>query len=121
MFVAVRWNPVHFVVRSHDGLYMAFFHRGFKRLQPILAYHALGIIGGPNVGPAFGLTMHGKVFRGRHHMRLVDTRPISLKSLDRSHSKARNEIRILPISLFRPSPARIASEVQHRRKTRSEE
>ena len=81
MLVAVRRDAVDFVVGGHHGVDVGFFDGGFERLQPIFADDALGIVSGGDVGAAFGLAVHGEVFRSSHDVRFVDAGAIALKAL----------------------------------------
>ena len=115
--IAVRRNSINLIVGRHDACHVGFLDCGFEWFEKIFSNHALGVIARRDIGATFGLAMHGKMFRRRQNMLLVDKRPRSLEAFNRRHANARNEIGIFAIGLFRASPARIACEAQHRRQT----
>jgi len=57
-----------------------------------------------------------EMFCRRQHVMAIDHEIRALQSFNRRHSHARDQIRVFAISLFRPAPAWVARQVQHRRK-----
>jgi len=96
---------------------MRFPNRRFKRLQEIFADYALRVISGSSVRACFRLPMHRKMFRRGKDVRLVQIRARALVSVNRRHSKPRNQVRVFAVRLLRPAPSRISGEIQHWRKT----
>src|SRR5690349_19200646 len=117
MLVAVRWDSVDFVVGRHDRLHRALFHDGLKGLQKILTDNALRVIARRHVRTRFRLAVYGEMFSGGRHMRLIDIRSHSLESLNGRKADVGDEVRIFTVGFFSSPPARIARQVEDRRKT----
>ena len=117
--VGMRRNAaIVFVVRRHHCFSVGVLHHLLKRVEKYAAHGALGKVVGAYVGSVFRLPMHEVLERGVDVI-FIQTIGVGLQALKTSHrgcSQLADKVRVLGIHLFHAAVARVAAQIEDRRR-----
>src|SRR5207237_10447902 len=98
-------------VRGHDSESSAFHDPCSEGRKNEFSESPLRDISRSNVSSAIRLAVAGEVLHGSDDVFLVNHRTRALKGSNSRHAHTCNHVMIFAISLFRPTPARVACHV----------